>query len=308
MENTSSLLFDNVSKKYFVAMQDRAAGPYTAQEVYEMTLGGSISALNFVWCQGWKDWIRIIDLQEFAPLLPPKPSRKNIEKIEARLHLKIAEQAKQAEQDNSKKYYLYFNDAQYGPFAKSEVLRIIESGKVNDKTYIWVPGWENWQKLSDQAEFAGELAMVVKPPEKPRPEKTGKTKAKTKTAPKASYDKRFAPRKPLVARLYLHDDQNVILAVCRDISIGGMQVLTDRIPGPVGTKIKLNVSPTDLDPSKGQTKNTKKTKKSGTKTISAFIAEGEVVRIMEDQRGFSFRFLKISSEAKKAIQDYVTQN
>ena len=81
----------------------------------------------------------------------------------------------------------------------------------------------------------------------------------------------------------------MIIAVCRDISIGGMQVLTDRVPGPVGSKLKLNVSPGD--PSK----------------VKGFVAEGEIVRVLEDGRGFSFRFRKITEEARRTIEKYITE-
>ena len=80
----------------------------------------------------------------------------------------------------------------------------------------------------------------------------------------------------------------MITGICRDISVGGMQVLTDTLPGPVGTAVRLNVTP----PSD-----------SG---LKAFVAEGTVVRILEDQRGFSFRFTSISEDAKSSIERYIS--
>ena len=47
-----------------------------------------------------------------------------------------------------------------------------------------------------------------------------------------------------------------------------MQALTDRVPGAVGTTLRLNVSPSDA------------------KTVKGFVAEGEIVRVLEDGRGF----------------------
>jgi hypothetical protein len=67
-----------------------------------------------------------------------------------------------------------------------------------------------------------------------------------------------------------------------------MQVLTDQVPGPVGTKLKLNVSPAG----KG-------------KKLDAFIAEGEIVRILEDGRGYSFRFTQLAPAARKSIESYI---
>jgi c-di-GMP-binding flagellar brake protein YcgR len=91
-----------------------------------------------------------------------------------------------------------------------------------------------------------------------------------------------------VARLFLSNDKEVVVAVCRDVSIGGMQVLTDHVPGEVGTVLKLNVSPAQ-----------------DSKAVKGFVAEGEIVRVLEDGRGFSFRFTRLSEDARKAIGAYV---
>lgn len=290
MENTQVLLFDNVEKKFFLAFSDRATGPHTAQEIYEAIRGGKITALNFVWCESWSDWMRICEAKEFAALLPSKPSPKTLESIKAKLRLKVVPSKSQAETDN-KKYYLFFNQSQFGPFSKKEVLAVIESGKVSDQDYLWTPGWKNWERLSEIGEFSKYLEPV---PLEEDFKSIGK--ASTNRQTNKQYEKRYAPRKPLVARLFLHNDEEVILAVCRDISIGGMQVLTDKVPGEPGTKLKLNVSPAssaDADPKKVS------------KAVNAFVAEGEIVRVLEDGRGFSFRFTKISVEAKKAIKSYI---
>ncbi len=75
--------------------------------------------------------------------------------------------------------------------------------------------------------------------------------------------------------------------VCRDISVGGMQILCDRVPGEAGTHVKLNVSPT------------------GPGAPEPFTAEGVIVRVLEDGHGFSFRFDNLDDAARKAIERYI---
>jgi hypothetical protein len=103
-------------------------------------------------------------------------------------------------------------------------------------------------------------------------------------------EQRGFPRRPLVAKILISDEQSVIVGVCRDISIGGLQVLTERIPGKVGMKLKMNISPSTND--------------SGSR-IESFVAEGVIVRILEDNRGFSFRFERLSNRSKQAIESYI---
>lgn len=87
-------------------------------------------------------------------------------------------------------------------------------------------------------------------------------------------------------------DGRVFSGLCRDVSVGGMQCLTSELPGPVGTVLKLNIS----------------TPSGAKEGIDAFVAEGVIVRELEDGKGFSFRFEKLSPEGKKAIESYVSEH
>lgn len=309
MENTSPFLFDNVDEKYFLAVQGKAIGPLTAQDVYERIQKGEAGPLHYLWRDGWNDWKRVCDEREFAVLVPQKPTTASIDHIKQKIGKKSAVAAKTpaaAADDDAKNIYLYFNRSQYGPFSKNELMHVLKSHKLDRSAYMWMPGWPNWKRIAEMKEYAAQLAPVVeveepsrtREPEVFKKKKSGQTRNTKKIektmgvelATQAGVDeseRRGAPRRPLVARLFLHNDKDVIIAVCRDISIGGMQVLTDRVPGPEGTTIKLNVSPGDPGRVKG------------------FVAEGEIVRVLEDGRGFSFRFTKISDDAKKTIKKYI---
>jgi hypothetical protein len=72
-----------------------------------------------------------------------------------------------------------------------------------------------------------------------------------------------------------------------------MQVLCDMAP-ETGSTISLNVQPTE-DSGSAQP---------GGK-IDPFAAKGVVVRVLEDGRGFSFRFEDLSDTARTAIQSYI---
>lgn len=314
MENTTPFLFDDVDAKYFLAVQGKAVGPLTAQEVYERVQQGEITLLHFAWCEGFSDWKRLCDDKAFTMLVPQKPTAATIEAIRQRIKKRKAPEPQPMPSDDTKNIYLYFNRSQYGPFSRTELFHVLKSHKLDRSAYVWMPGWPNWKRITEIKEFAEHMAPV--PPtlemqESSEPKFISKKKDKTRSgiivkksdrsktiektlgvelATKAGVDaseRRRAPRRPLVARLFLHNDKDVIIAVCRDISVGGMQVLTDRVPGEAGSTIKLNVSPGDPNSVKG------------------FVAEGEIVRVLEDGRGFSFRFTKLTTEAKKAIEKYI---
>ena len=81
------------------------------------------------------------------------------------------------------------------------------------------------------------------------------------------------------------NNKKVFEGICRDVSVGGMQVLIDQFPGKAGEKISINVHPENSD--------------------YHFVASGQIVRLLEGNNGFSFRFQQLSDEAKKAIEKYV---
>lgn len=300
MENTSPFMFDNIDEKYFLALQGKAIGPLTAQDIYERVQKGEAGLLHFLWREGWSDWKRICDEREFAILVPQKPTSASIEHIREKISKKSKAKPVEpvASDDEARNIYLYFSRSQYGPFSKAELEHVLKTRKLDRTAYMWMPGWPNWKRIIEVKEYAAMIQADVEV-ETVKKTRSGKTKkierevSKTmgvELATQAGIDdseRRRAPRRPLVARLFLHNDKDVIVAVCRDISIGGMQVLTDRVPGTEGTHIKLNVSPGDPGRVKG------------------FVAEGEIVRVLEDGRGFSFRFTKISEDARKTIKKYI---
>ena len=164
-------------------------------------------------------------------------------------------------------WYLYLDEANYGPISDREVQTLVDSGRISGATYMWQKGFTDWKPMKDIDYWAKQL-----------PE----TKAKLPPS-----DKRTAPRKPFETKILLTDGKEVGWAICRDISVGGMQVLMDHAPGPSGTTLKLNVNPQGSMP--------------------GFACEGEIVRVLEDGRGFSFRFTHLTSDAKSAIEKYITQ-
>jgi hypothetical protein len=170
-------------------------------------------------------------------------------------------------------WFLYMNNAQYGPFSASEVHLMAEAGRVNEATYLWKKGMTDWTLAHEVAELGIKKAA--------QPAAQGRSESRR-------IEKRHTPRKPFEAKIILTDGREVGWAICRDISIGGMQILMDHVPGDVGATIKINVT------SNGD--------------IPPFASDGEIVRILEDGRGFSFRFSNLPEKSKAAIEKYIESN
>lgn len=276
MENSERILFEDDSPHWYIAVGNQGVGPMRASEVYEKILANEISWAHFVWKKGQPEWKRIYEVRAFQVVLPRQPARTVQKAVLESTRSIVNPMSRPAVQ--TKKWYLHLNQTQYGPFSDDEIARFIKLGKVDSKTYVWCEGMPNWARL-EQVPTLNRSSGNAPPPRSPSPPPVQK-----------SLDKREGPRRPLVAKILISNDQSVIVGVCRDISIGGLQILTEKIPGPVGQKLKMNISPSSNDIGK---------------PVEPFVAEGEVVRILEDGRGFSFRFEKLSQQAKNAIESYI---
>ena len=284
MENRGKLLFeDDSSPKWYLSLEDRWLGPLKASDVYEKILSHEVSWAHYLWKPGQADWKRACDLKVFQAVLPQTPSKEVQTKVKGLVAPSSTQKREvlpptplKRERSTQKVWYVHDQNSQFGPFSLEEVQRLIQIGKIKSQAFAWRDGMENWEKLLKIREFQ-EVSGKIQVP-------------RGALSREKSSDQRGAPRRPLVARIFLTHQDSVIVAVCRDISVGGMQVLTDRIPGNPGTHLKMNVSPA------GDSKGNR---------IQPFIAEGEIVRVLEDHCGFSFRFEKLPDRAKRAIQNYI---
>ena len=101
-------------------------------------------------------------------------------------------------------------------------------------------------------------------------------------------DRRKSVRKPITVNVIFHNNQKVFDGICRDISIGGMQVLVSNFSARIGDSVTLNVHPDNSEYS--------------------FAAKGKIVRLLDGGQGFSLRFSVLEQEAKKSLLSYIEQN
>lgn len=311
MENTGKVFFENDgAPQWYLAVSEKWVGPMTAQDVYEKILKQEISWAHFVWRKGQANWQRICDVPTFQAAVPgqPKgmPSQTPGASTAGAAKAAKKEAASTWQEANKRIWFLYYNDSQFGPFTEEEIRRFLNLGKIHGRVHAWKEGMNGWNRI----EKIGGFEIEISEADRIRQEKkAGKADVKapkapsngeeSDPAPQAKYkDQRKTPRRPLLARIVLAHQDEVIVGVCRDVSIGGMQVLTAKIPGLPGSRIKLNVSPAgDAAPA-----NPKSKKKAG---LKPFVAEGMIVRLLEDGRGFSFRFEKLPPESKEVIEKYI---
>lgn len=263
MENRSAF-GSQTQPEWFIAVGEKSVGPISAPEVYDRVMSGEITWISYVWKEGMSGWQRLCDVPTFQAAVPPPPAAKPQVQPPAPPSMKM----------QPKEWFLFFNEAQHGPFGLDEVEGMAGAGKINSEILGWKDGMSGWEKVGTLSAFAGFFGANPPP---------------VATAEESGREKRAYSRRPILAKIMIAEKDQLIVGMARDISIGGMQVLSEFVPSNVGSRLKLNVSaPEPTNPA-----------------FPPFVAEGVVVRLHQDRRGFSFRFDELSATARQIIEKII---
>jgi hypothetical protein len=262
------------SSWYYVRGSDRI-GPVEESELVSLFNDGTLNDESYVWTKGFDNWQRAKTVDQLQALLASDEVQElpqglsELQEIPKTTTLQLATLAEdhvcitiKIGRDRGAN-----DEVEYGPYSIEQLRRAYQEKRINGKTLVYVTGMENWQFLAETDLFdriTSDMPPVID-----------------------EADRRMYIRKPFVARLFFHDRQEVYEGVCRDISIGGLQILVANFPCKSGDEVKLNVHPEN--------------------GAESFTATGKVVRVLEGGQGFSLRFHDLSEQAIKAITSYIDQ-
>lgn len=250
---------------YYVDGGERK-GPVEISTIHELIKNSTLGDDDYVWKKGFENWTKIKDTEDFQlqeeETVEDLPgvigededySLRTLAGNESSVFIKIG-----ADRGGQ--------EVEYGPYNIQVIQKLFKENRINAKTFVFVRGMQDWTILADFTDFSD--IFEDSPP------------------PIEEADRRLNSRKPFIARMYIESNKQVYVGVCRDISVGGMQVLVDNIPAEIGENISINVHPEN--------------------TEHHFVAGGNIVRLLDGGQGFSFRFTELGEEAKDAIQNYLT--
>lgn len=240
---------------WFYVENGERKGPIEESALIHLIKDGTIKEDSFVWKKGFQDWTKLGALAEFHQHFGHGPTHFDWNKVSKEKNIFYLLTGK----DRSNK------SRQYGPFSLNMIKDLFQENRINAKTFIWTKGMDGWKVLADVPLFYELFGKVP-------PQLTEK-------------DRRLNRRRPFVARIFFHNESTLYEGLCRDISLGGMQVLVAGLSLKVGEAISLNVHPENSDYN--------------------FVTSGKVVRLLEGGLGFSLRFENLSVEAKNAIISYI---
>ena len=236
-------------EKWFYIGQGNQHGPVDRKDIIEKINKGEIKNNSYLWRKGLKDWIQL----EFLNELRDNKNYLNLQGDSSRLFfIRIGH-------DRGQDY------KEYGPYNLDTIKQLFEEKRINGKTLIFYKGLQTWTLLADFHDF---------------------TEVFNNDPPKVtSTERRKHARKPFYTSLLLHDGKKLIDGICRDISLGGLQILIDNHGCKQGDIITLNIHPE--------------------KESHQFTAKGKILRLLNGDKGIAIEFHELSSEAETAIATYL---
>ncbi len=267
-----------MSEQWFYYHNNKQEGPLTLEQLKELVVSGQLNHTSYVWTKGFADWKLIKDVNELN--IPINAIQKKHENTAT-----ATQEYTQVNNSNSTGANLLLGTnkrdekciyiktgfdrggtpKEYGPYDLETLKKLYKTNRINGRTLVYFPGIDCWRILAvftDFEEIFNELPPIIE-----------------------ESDRRRWERKPFTARLFFTTDNQFYEGVCKDISMGGMQVLLHKFPGKVGEVIKLNVHPEDAN--------------------HQFVAKAKIVRIAKSDGALSMEFIELSDVAKKAIENYL---
>lgn len=147
-----------MSAKWYYARDNKAIGPFTADEMKRLYNEETIQDATFVWCEGAPDWKFYRDTELSMDSLPPdyEPEEETVVLVDQetdsdpRKEAAYDEYTDHTEQKSEKADWYYLKGVTpQGPFTKEEMSSLFEKGKINKDTLVLISGEENWQNYKD---------------------------------------------------------------------------------------------------------------------------------------------------------------
>lgn len=256
---------------YYVEGKDKV-GPIEEEEFINLFKSGILNEQSYVWRKGFDNWAFSKDVDELKFLFESsesvaqeEPSDDVPDFIYPTLDWDTVDYDRKMFSIKIGRDRGGESDVEYGPYSLNFLRKLMEDNRITPKTFIFTHGMDNWLFLAD-------IPIYEKIFQKLPPAITDE-------------ERRNSTRKPFVARIFFHNNEEFFDGVCRDISIGGMQILVSDFIAKTHDVISLNVHPENSD--------------------YGFVASGEIVRMLEGGQGFSLRFRDLTQDAKDSIEKYI---
>jgi PilZ domain/GYF domain 2 len=266
---------------WYIGKDDMWSGPFKVTEIIQSLLDRQISGLDFVWSPSTGNrWVRICVVPEFQPGLLQAPAQSLIDRIMESQKAKDNEDTPPATLSPKgspvvQTWYLQYDGSEFGPLSLIEIQQIVNSKKLAGPLFAWRPGFAKWLPVKEVVELT-------------------KLNQETKILPVQtdSSNKRTKARLPFLAAVKYTTPGDIsrenlkYTGISRDISEGGMLIMSKEFPGATGDQLFVRVEPaSDVG-------------------IPNFEIVGQVRRVLQNAEGFGVEFKQMPKKLVVILKEY----
>lgn len=274
-----------MSVSWFYVEEKQKVGPLDQESLINLLHSMQLNKDSYVWRKGFKDWKKIKDVEELKIFLNKELDLldNRDEEIEVNEESEVIEDNGIGEKteislerasfdwfnlSKSEKIFILKQDEDetiYGPYSLEMLSRLYQENRINSRTLTFSLGMENWIFLGDIPIY--EELFSEQPPSI------------------EEVERRKNRKRPFTVKIRMNGESQLLEGFCRDITIGGMQILISDFHGKKGDVLSLEVHPESAE--------------------DYFSISGKVARILDGNQGLFIRFTEVGKDARESIIQYI---
>lgn len=226
-------------QKYFVSHSSQQMGPYTVDEIVRHVAEGTLSPLDYVYDESKSDWLLFLEhpelaekVKELKPKAPPQVQKNSeVPKKESVKAAKKGNLPSVLEEAMSHEWFILKGENKFGPFAYTDVVKMLQQGVVYEFDFAWHEGREGWDRIAELSYFNKDNMRALKENSMPEISEV--------------FFRRRHRRVNYGSTIIVHDNKKVWKGKAVEISEGGAGVIMENAMVIPGQELYLHFKPGD---------------------------------------------------------------
>jgi hypothetical protein len=209
---------------FYIYHQGEQKGPISLNEIASKVRSRELEMNDYLYDEAASDWTVLVAYPALSEL---------IKDIKVAAPAPKVEPAKPA--DGADEWFALKGNLRFGPFAYTELVRLLQEKSMHDSDYVWFAGLKEWQKVADLPQFSADAIR------------------KLRESGQSGLDEVFFRRRHARIQhdgsILMHNNQKVFRGKSLEISAGGAGIVLETTTLDVGHQVFLHFKPaSDLPP------------------------------------------------------------
>ncbi len=203
---------------FYVSHNGEQMGPWSILEIMGKIKNNELAMVDYLYDETKQDWVLFMDVPELqnrpAPQkpVPMKPAPQPVPVV-------------------NREWYILKGENKFGPFAYTDVIRMLQQKAVFEFDFAWHPGLDAWKRVAECTEFAAESIRTLKDNQSGEVEEV--------------FFRRRHQRVGYGGTILVHDNKTVWKGQGVEISAGGAGVVMENAMVVPGQILYLHFKPGD---------------------------------------------------------------